>query len=220
MEMETSGLDDATTARLAELALGVLTPDEHVAAYAELVTRPELEAELASLRATLAALDALEDAAPPPDALRDRILTVASHSQRFEGVVARASRLFDLPAGRIREILAAIDVPESGWRALGSAAVRAFDLTGGPRVAEADCGLLSLMPGSGIPSHLHHGDEWTLVLQGRAREDDGEELVVGDLVHRAPGTRHTITAVGDEPYVFAVVLYGGFHPDGGGPPMR
>lgn len=206
---------DDLTARLAELVLGVLDPEERSALEAEVAASPSLAAELESVRESLSVLDDLADPAPPSAALRERVLAIPEPARRFEGFVERMSRLFHFSHERAREVLAAIGDPESGWVAPGLPGVHLFHFDGGAEVAAADCGLVQVAPGVTFPAHEHRGDEWSLNLQGRAREDGGRIFEPGDLVHRGPGSRHAFQSIGDEPYVFAVVLYGGFHPEGG-----
>jgi putative transcriptional regulator len=156
--------------------------------------------------------------APPvePDpALRRRILASLDPTTRFEGFVARVAGLFDLPEARAREVLAAGDaVQEQSWVDAFVPGVRLFHLQGGERVAGADCGLVHLAPGVRFPAHRHLGREWTLSLAGSAREDGGEVWLPGDLVVREPGSAHSFLALGDEPYLFAAVLFEGLEPVG------
>lgn len=213
-----SGRRDLIQAQLAELALGVLDPREREAVESQVEASTVLSAELAALRRTVAALDELVEPVSPSAALRERVLTSARRETRFEGFVTRMARLFDFSLEQARAVLAAIDDPETAWEAPGLPGVRLHHFQGGPAVAGADCGLVEVAPGVEFLPHCHHGGEWCLNLQGRALENSGEEFLPGDLVFRDEGSHHSFRSTGEEPYLFAVVLYGGFHPDDGTDP--
>lgn len=154
----------------------------------------------------------LRDVEPmePDPSLRRRVLASLESDSRFEGFAGRFARLFDLPEARARELLRTAEAPEAGgWVDAPVPGVRLLHFPGGERVATADCGFVRLAPGSVFPAHRHRGAEWTLVLAGRAEEDGGEIWLPGDLVVREGGSIHGFRCVGDEPYLFAVVLHGG-----------
>ncbi len=144
----------------------------------------------------------------PGDHLLNLILAATEPTTRFEGFVERLSELFDLSDTRIRELLATID--EAGnpsWKASALPGTRLLRFDGGPKLAAATCGLVKVKPGRIFPAHQHQADEWVFVLQGRAQEDSGRVLQAGDLDLGAAGTSHTFRTMGDEPFVFAVVLF-------------
>lgn len=147
---------------------------------------------------------------PPSAALRRRVLSAVDPSTRFEGFVERLALLFDLPEPRIREILREADAGAgAAWVDAPIPGVRLCHFQGGGRVTGADCGLVHLAAGTVFPPHRHRGVEWTFVLAGSAMEDGGEVWLPGDLVIREEDSVHGFRAVGDEPYLFAVVLHGG-----------
>jgi hypothetical protein len=146
----------------------------------------------------------------PSAELRRRVLASVDPATRFEGFVERMALLFDLPEPRIREILRAADaVGGDAWVATPIPGVRLYHFAGGPRVTGADCGLVHLAAGTAFPTHRHRGVEWSFVLAGTAVEDTGATWLPGDLLIREEGTAHAYRSVGDEPYLFAVVLHGG-----------
>ena len=196
---------------LIEYALGVLdkTAREHL--ERELHTSPESQRELAELKELLNNTALTVAPMRPTQQLRHRVLASLEPATRFESYVDRLANFFDMGIDRVRELLAAIDsVADQPWEDSGIAGTRFLHFDGGQRVASAHCGLVHIEPGNGIPKHQHFGDEWTLVLQGRLQEDSGQTWASGDIVYRAPGSAHTICAVGDEPCIFAAVLYGKF----------
>jgi anti-sigma factor ChrR (cupin superfamily) len=149
----------------------------------------------------------------PSDELRRRVLASIEPGSRLAGFVARMAKLFDLPEERARELLAAADqVTGPGWVDAPAPGVRLYHFKGGPRVDAADCGLVHLAAGTAFPRHRHLGVEWNLALSGCAEEDGGERWLPGDLVIRETDSVHGFRAVGDEPFLFAVVLEGGLAP--------
>jgi quercetin dioxygenase-like cupin family protein len=155
----------------------------------------ELASELAGLAQPLAA----------PRPLRARILaSVAGH---FEGFVERVAALFDLSSDEAREQIARIPAAEA-WTGTPLPGLRLIHLRGGPRVAAADCGFVRLEPGTTFPHHFHEGDEWALVLRGRADDSTGAVSLPGDLVHFGVGSSHSFRAAGPVPLLFAVVQQG------------
>jgi len=153
-----------------------------------------------------------EDAVEPRAELRAAVLGSISSASRLAGYLDRLATFFDLPHERSDELLREAAGPAEGaaWEAIPVPNVRLFHLTGGPRVAAADCGLVHLEPGARFPAHRHLGDEWSLVLSGEAEEEEtGERWSPGDLVHRPEGSAHAFRVVSREPFVFAVVLHGG-----------
>ena len=148
----------------------------------------------------------------PSRSLRARILASSFHESRFEGFVDRMAAMCDLPAERVRAVLADVDrsaEPKSGWRALRRSGVRLYDFEGGPKVAGADCGLVEMAPGAVYPRHRHLGAEYSLVLQGAVELSDGRVLVPGDMNAMPAGSEHDLRSVGDEALVFVVVIHEG-----------
>ena len=144
-------------------------------------------------------------------AARARLLRSVEDGGRYEGFVERCARLLDFGDPEARELLARIGDPEadgSDWVAGRVEGSHYFHFPGGPRIASASCGLVSIEPGVVFPAHRHAGLEVSIILAGRGIEDSGVEFVPGDTVVREPGSRHEFRAVGDEPLVFVVVLAG------------
>ncbi len=160
---------------------------------------------------TQEALDQLglaQEAITPSNNLRDLLLNAVDPATRFEGFVERLSELFDLSNTRIRELLAAIDEANNqAWKASVLPGTRLLRFDGGPKLATATCGLVKVKPGRIFPAHQHQDDEWVFVLQGQAQEDSGRVLQPGDLDLGAASTSHTFRTLGDEPFIFAVVLF-------------
>lgn len=144
----------------------------------------------------------------PHNNLRDLLIKSVNSTTRFEGFVERLSELFDLSGVRIRELLAMIDDKRSSsWKASVLPGTQLIHFDGGPKLTEATCGLVKVKPKRIFPAHQHQDDEWVFVLQGEAQEDSGQILRPGDLHFGAAGTSHTFKTLGDEPFIFAVVLF-------------
>lgn len=199
--------DDDT--KLIEYAMGLLDEDECRALREKLEDSPDLERNLGEIREALSSLSAAETPLRPSAGLRGRVLSSISDDSPFEGFVDRLTTFFDLGAERVRSLLGAVgSVPDGQWdSALPGAHLLHFD--GGPRVATADCGLVYVEANCVIPLHRHNGDEWTLVVGGRFEDGSGQLFGPGDLCHRPPGSIHTLTLVGEEPLLFAVVVHKG-----------
>lgn len=171
---------------------------------------PEDLQELGAAEAVLSGLAETLEPLPPRQELRGQLLASLDPETRFEGFVERLSVLFDLAAPRVRELLGARRDPYAEEWASGLVpGNRLLHFDGGPRVAAADCGLVYLEPGLEFPNHRHLGTEWALSLEGRAQESGGSIWEPGDLVQRPAGSAHSFRAMGDGPYLFAVVLFGG-----------
>lgn len=160
--------------------------------------------------ATLEALALTADPVPPKPGGRAALLAALEPSARFDAYADRIAALFDLARERVLELLSAIpQALQAPWEDGRVEGVRLLHFDGGPRHAAAHCGLVHIEPGVSYPGHRHRGDEWSLVLAGRAEEDSGSVWLPGDLVHRPAGSAHGFRTLGDEPFVFAVAVHDG-----------
>lgn len=201
-------LDETT---LIDFALGHLDATERQAIEHELASSPELQAELQTIEETFTSVALSVEPVRPSQHLRTRLLASLQPQTRFAGFAERVAQLFDLSLERIQELLQAIPMaPATPWAVGPIPGVSLFHFEGGPGVAATEnCGLVHMEPGSIFPPHRHVGDEWALVLQGRCQEHSGKIFGLGDLIHKEAGSEHSFRVLGDEPFVFAVVLYGG-----------
>ncbi len=199
-----------TDSRLVEFALGLLEASACQALERELAASSELRRELDQVQEALGQVALAAEPLRPSQRIRELVLASLDPGARFEGFGERVAALFDLSVQRARAILAGLDdVAGDAWEAGSVPGIRLLHLDGGPRVAAADCGLVHLEAGLRFPPHRHKGDEWSLVLAGRAQEDSGRFWEPGDILHEPPGSVHGFRALGDEPFVFAVVLHEG-----------
>ncbi|MGH8548314.1 MAG: dimethylsulfonioproprionate lyase family protein [Methylococcales bacterium] len=192
---------------LLQYALGTLNAAEVVSVDAALSESPEFLSQLYEIQETLTAM-ALSEAAPRPDPrLRKRILASIEARTRFEGFTERFAELFDLGKKEARRLLAKIDRTEAGeWTSTLFPGVNVLKFPGGPRVASATCGLISIKPNTIFPRHRHRDEERVMVLQGRARENSGRLFQPGDLLISEPGSEHAFVTLDLEPCVLAVLL--------------
>lgn len=197
--------------RLIEYALGVLNEESRIELERDLDAQHGLRAELSDVLGVLAQFDEEQTPMHPSPALRERLFKSLDAETRFEGFIQRLSGFYDLGVDRMRQVLAKVaGFPDEPWVPSGIAGVHLLHFDGGERVAEADCGLVYLEPGSGFPVHRHLGDEWAMLLQGQIVEDSGLSFQAGDISYRAAGSTHAFRVVGDEAVVSAVVLHKGF----------
>ena len=68
--------------------------------------------------------------------------------------------------------------------------------------------LVSLEPGRAMLPHGHRSREWTVILRGRYRDEDGLH-VAGDFIEEDADCRHRPAAEGDETCVCLIALEGG-----------
>jgi len=186
-------------------ALGVLDDDEARTVERALAADPALRAELAAHQhATAELADALPGVAPSPS-LRARLL--ASVDAPYDRFVARFAALFDVAAARARELLALIDRP-SAWEDGPSPGSWLVHFTAGPALAGADTGFVRLAPGARFARHRHLGAEHSLVLAGHADDTLFGRLGPGDERQALADSEHDFATVGDEPFLYAVCVYG------------
>ena len=192
---------------LIQFALGSLDAETSRALIKKLAVSTSLREQLQDIQATLANVPLAEPPVQASNALRELILGSIEQETCFDGFVERFANLFDLEDSQAKSLLDKIDrVARRPWKATIIPGVRILKFPGGPRVADATCGIVSVRENQLFPSHQHRSDEWLLVLQGTARDDKGHTLQAGDLLHAEPGSTHTLQTYGETPFVFAVIL--------------
>ena len=188
-------------------ALGALDDHETELVGRAVAADPALADVLDLLREAAGALGPLAEPVSPSGAVRDRLLASTRGSERFARFVHRFAELFDVAAGRARELLAMIDQP-GAWNPGPSATSWLVHFQAGPRLATADTGFVKLARGERFPWHRHLGAEHSLVLQGQAADSQAGTLRVGDEGVREADSEHEFVAAGDEDLIFAVSVYG------------
>jgi quercetin dioxygenase-like cupin family protein len=166
-------------------------------------------------------LDALAELGPlgatPGSGLRARLLAeIATPRRRFAPLFDALSDLFDLgdeALGALFERAASA----SEWGVAPVPQVRLLHLTGGPRVAAADNGLVRLAAGARFPAHEHLGQERVLVLEGGYKDEaSGRVYLPGDLHEMPEGSTHAYVALPERELLLAVSVVGGVDVEGFG----
>lgn len=172
---------------------------------------PALADELDALMEVTADLGAVLPPAAPAPALKARLLasleSAAAAPGRFDRFVDRFAALFACGADRARSLLGLVD-DERAWEAGPGPGSWLLHFEPSPAFAGADVGFVRLAPGARFVWHRHNGPEHSLVLSGRARDSLAGELGPGDEALAAGGTEHEFETLGDEPFIFAVWVWG------------
>lgn len=197
--------------KLLEYALGILDEKAVKALQTEIGSSAQCQSELREIGNVLTLLAEAEQPLTPSERLRDRVLNAAQYETRFAGFVDRLCDLFDLEQTAIEKHLSALNhVSVETWQIDAFPGTHLLHFEGGKRIASnADCGLVYVEPGQIIAAHRHLGEEWTFVIQGQLKEDNGAIYYPGDCMHRPAGSVHALQSVGKEPLVFAAVLIEG-----------
>ena len=175
----------------------------------ELLKQDNIDQRLAKLSQNLEIFNQVIPVKPSKQ-LHSNILSRISSAQSkvnfLSGFRNRLSTFFKLPKDRIDEILKLakdLSLPDWDKNMIVGASLLHFD--GGEGLTTADCGLIHLSPGNSIGRHIHNGDEWMLLLQGYLSCSDNNSYQPGDIVHRAKGTKHSVTVKGKQDCIFAVI---------------
>jgi hypothetical protein len=176
-----------------------------------MIRDPELDDELAALLDESTHLaDALEPVPPAPAVrarLLDTIAAVPAGPGVYERFAARFAAIFDVTVERARELFAHACDPAS-WEPGPGPGTWLIHFEAGPACAVADTGFVKTEPGVRFPWHHHHGHEQNLVLAGEAVDSHAGRLRPGDEPAMDASTEHDFTAVGDEPFLYAVRVFG------------
>lgn len=165
--------------------------------------------------------DALAELAPPPKAppqlLRERLLAAAVRPRlRYAPLYDRLSALFDLSDTELSSLFELAAQPER-WVSAPIPELELFHLTGGPRVAGADNGLVRIRAGARFPLHRHLGPERVLVLEGGYRDEpSGRVYAAGELHEMSEGSEHGYVALAERDLLLAVSVVRGVDVEGFG----
>jgi hypothetical protein len=168
-----------------------------------------------ALRAALAELH--PPAKAPPQLLRERLLNAVSRPRlRFAPLYGALSELFDLGDTELSNLFERAD-DANAWVSSQIPATRLLHLTGGPRVAHADNGLVRIAAGAPFPRHRHLGLERVLVLDGGYRDEpSGRLYLAGDWHEMATDTEHAYSALAGKELLLAVSVVSGVDVEGFG----
>jgi putative transcriptional regulator len=200
---------------LAAHALGALDVDEAAALDRALDGDPALLDEYSALVEASARLaDASHHASPSAaaslTAVRSRLFDDAGPARApglFERFGERFAAIFDVSMARARELIGLVDDPLA-WEPGPGPGSWLIHFEGGPACAGADNGFVKLAPGVRFPWHRHDGHEHNLILAGIGEDSLFGRAMPGDEPCADGATEHDFTALGDEPYLFAVRVFG------------
>ncbi len=196
---------DETT--LTQYALGLLEQGEYKMVHQEIIASTTLQQELVVIQNSLQQIAVTEKPLQPSHHLRNRILDSIHADTRYHGYIERFTILFDLDKLTSKKLLAKIEQrSDTTWKSTPFPGVNIMEFVGGPLVSESTCGIVEVESGKLFPAHEHQGDERMLVLQGTAVDDQQQTFSVGDIVQYCAGSRHSFRSIGDQSFLFAVVL--------------
>jgi anti-sigma factor ChrR (cupin superfamily) len=187
-----------------EYALGTLAPAEqaevrrHVRECASCATHLR-DAEEA---VALVALD-LPPETPSPEVF-DRLMQ--STQGRYEGLVDKLARMWDLGHAQIRGLLEWMKTAQ--WEPSGIPGVDVLHVQPGPAVAHADAGFVRFAAGLEFPFHDHIGHELQLIMDGDMTDNGGVTYRVGDSMSMPVGSHHSFV-IGADGCLIALSLAGG-----------
>jgi len=197
-------VDDAI---LTQYALGILDDEEYKTVQEEITASPVLQKELASIQNTLQTVALAEKPIHASTNLRNSVLGSIQEKTRYDGFIDRFAGLFDLDRLSSINLLSKIEnILDKDWESTPFSGVNIMKFAGGPQVATATCGIVQVKPGKLFPAHQHQADEKILVLKGVAQDDKGKDFRAGDMFLFSAGSQHSFRIIGDETFVFAVVL--------------
>ena len=190
------------------LAREAMSPEELEEAEAHLLACAECATRMQTLSAAFLEADVSTTAIEPHPSVRERLLASLSRAPRLEAYVEPVSRLLDVPLSKARDYLWRID-DAARWRPMPFDGVAALFVKGGPGTAGAFTAFLKVQAGCRLPMHDHLGPEQGILLQGRARDQDGHVHAPGAEVEMDGGSRHEFEALPIVDCVFLVIAHRG-----------
>jgi putative transcriptional regulator len=164
--------------------------------------------DLADAKAVVAAVGLASYDAPPPPALRDRLLASMNRPGRHGRYADRLARMFDLPIDKAEKLAAKLDDPDA-YTPFFVPGVEVMNVEAGPKYANAIALIAKIPPGVQFPHHTHRGEETMFVLAGGFKEDKGgSEVWRGDELVSADGSDHSFVALPGEPCIAASLVIG------------
>lgn len=201
---------------LAALALGERNALAKADADAWLAEDPARLDALAEFGDVLAELAFALPARPAPAAGRETLLAATDPATPLRGLERRLGVYFDLPPAGVDALVASAFDPKQ-WEDAGFyPGLQLFHLEPGPRLAGADAGLVRIPAGSAFPRHKHLGDEYSFVLAGAFRDEEGTVYQRGDVLFMPEDSEHSFDVLPGEDLIYALILYKGvdFNPGG------
>lgn len=173
----------------------------------KLVADPDLDQDLEEMQIILELIALAEKPMMPSDNVKRSIEATLDVSSPFHGYIERFMRLFDLQRKEVDELFGKlVNKPEEIFSACGIPKTSLYYFNGGPKVADATCGLIKVEANSIFPAHQHTGKEWVLILQGTAIDRSGKAYFPGDTIYSDESVSHALRVGKDRDLIFAVVL--------------
>ncbi|TQV87308.1 cupin domain-containing protein [Aliikangiella coralliicola] len=153
---------------------------------------------------------ALPSPLKPSERLKQNLLSSIECPERLVAYRARFGRLFDLSVSEVESLFEHLscDINELNrtvWKLFKPEGIFFMHFDGGPKVKQAECGLVYMKVGTKIPRHIHREDETVMVLQGEVFENSNNLYYPGDIVFKPKGSEHQVTA-GDSQSVILGIL--------------
>jgi len=193
--------------QLVDAALRTLSPAAHAAVTAHVRTCARCRERFAAVKEALAEVSLGLPPTAPPARLRDNILagTLGSRAATpYPGFVARLSRMYQLDAGQMLDVLRKSADPAQ-WEDQGLVSLLHFPA--GASLPSAHAGFMRLAVGLRFPRHRHVGHELTLVLEGTIKdEDSGTIYHPGDSLRMEAGSEHAFFVLPPKDCVLALLL--------------
>jgi anti-sigma factor ChrR (cupin superfamily) len=194
--------------RLPELWLGDLPASECASIEAHLRECARCASEARAMSDVFEGLALTVAPIQPSPQIRARILTAAAAKGRLARFGEQLAKFFDVSIDKARALLDVVDDPAS-WEPGPVEGIALLHLSGGPRVAMADCGLVRFPAGMDWPLHRHVGPESMFIFEGGIVETDGTRTVAGQELHKPAGSEHAFKILPEQDCVCAVIVHEG-----------
>lgn len=134
--------------------------------------------------------------------------TVAAGGRLYEWAEPLAS-LLDVALPEAQAQLDRLDM-DGPWVKLGPSEPWVQPAISGPALKDAMTVFTRVSAGGCVPMHKHLGEERVLLVQGRCKDQLGQDYHAGDELWMAPGSTHSFTVEPEAPdLIFAMALFGG-----------
>ena len=169
-----------------------------------------LDANSPAIESLLADVAAASGTTAPSASAKSRLLGgVNAGALRYAPFFAKLGDLFDLSR---ESVIAVCERSLSGenWEDGPHPAVKLLHLQGGPRVAGADVGLVTMPSEFPWANHRHLGEERVLLIEGSYLDIAGKVYRPGDFHEMPANSQHSFHVQPGSRLVIAIVLFGGF----------
>lgn len=153
------------------------------------------------------ALDALgRTLSVPSSSLFAKLWTKLAGTGRFEHLLEKLAKLFDISVNEARALLARVDDP-GAWESQLAPGVWLSPVEAGPACDGAFTVLVRIEPGAVFPTHTHGGEEQVFILEGGYLDVGGKEYWRGELDVRPKGSSHSFTGLPGQGCLCAARMY-------------